>query len=87
MKSQVENLNHAGLGWSILVPILVGLPAAALCAALFLRGAGQAEKILREREAARMGLFDPVLRRDLATDNLRALSDGDGLHSQENPNT
>jgi len=87
MKSQVENLNRAGLGWSILVPILVGLPAAALWAALYLREAGQAEKILREREAARMGFFDPVLRRDLTTDNLRALSDGDGLYSQENTNT
>jgi hypothetical protein len=47
MKSQVENINRAGLGWSILVPILVGLLAAALWAALYLRGAGKAERILR----------------------------------------
>jgi hypothetical protein len=47
MKSQVENINRAGLGWSILFPILVGLLTAALCAALYLREAGQAEKILR----------------------------------------
>jgi PAS domain S-box-containing protein len=83
MKSQVENLNRAGLGWSILVPILAGLLATGLCAALYLRQAGQAEKILREREAARMGLFDQILKRNFkkTTDDLRTLATGDGLRS------
>lgn len=83
MKSQVENINRAGLGWSIFVPILVGLLAAGLCATLYLREAGNAEKILREREAARMGLFEQILQRNFkdTVDDLHVLASGDGLRS------
>ena len=58
MKSQVENKNRVGPGWSILVPLLAGIVAVGLCAGLYWREASQTEKTLREREISRMGLFE-----------------------------
>jgi PAS domain S-box-containing protein len=83
MNSQVENKDRARLRRSILVPLLAGLLAAGLCAALYSREAGQIETSLRERETARLGLFDQLLHRNFkeTADNLRVLADGDGLRA------
>lgn len=83
MKPTVENKNRTELHWAILIPILVGVLAAGLCAALYWREASQIEKTLREREAARMGLFNQIWGRNFkeTADDLRVLADGDGLRS------
>src|SRR5882757_341803 len=83
MKLTVENKNRAELRWVILIPIIAGVLAAGLCAGLYWREASQSEKTLREREAARMGLFNQIWRRNFkdSADDLRVLASGDGLRS------
>jgi PAS domain S-box-containing protein len=83
MKLMADNKNRATVRGAILIPIVVGLLAVGLCAGLYWREASQTEKTLRDREAARMGLFEQVLSRDFkeTADDLRVLADGDGLRS------
>ena len=81
MKSQFESKNRWGFSGAILFPIISGFLAAALCVALYWREASQIETTTREREAARLNLFDQILRRNFkeTTADLRVLADGDGL--------
>lgn len=65
---------------ALLVPILV---IGCICMALYLREAGQVETNLKEREAARVGLFVGLLTKDFQAicNDLRVLADGDGLRA------